>query len=58
MKKQAYIAPTMKVQKIELQSMIATSGGPQNVYSNEANGISSESAVLSRQSNSLWDDEE
>ena len=57
MKKQAYIAPTMKVQKIELQRMIATSG-PQNVYSDEAKGISSESDVLSRQSNSLWDDEE
>ena len=57
MKKQVYTAPMMKVQKIELQRMIATSG-PQNVYSDEANGISSESDVLSRQGNSLWDDED
>lgn len=56
MKKQAYMAPAMKVQKIELQHMIAFSG-PQ-VYSDEADGISDESSVLSREGSSLWDDED
>lgn len=56
--KKTYMAPTTKVQKIVLQSMITTSPGPQHVYSNSADGIDDESKILSRQSNNLWDDEE
>ena len=56
--KKIYLTPATKVQKIELQSMIAVSG-PQNVYSDEANGISNENSILSRESfGGLWDDEE
>jgi len=56
--KKTYMAPTTKVQKIELQSMIAVSG-PQNVYSEEANGINDENSILSRESfGSIWDDED
>ncbi|MBR2238844.1 MAG: hypothetical protein IJ887_13435 [Prevotella sp.] len=58
MKKQAYIAPATEVRKIKLQNMIASSPGPQHVYSNSADGIDDESKILSRQSNNLWDDEE
>lgn len=57
MKKQAYIAPATMVQKIELQSMIALSG-PQTVYSDEKDGINEESKILSRESFSIWDDED
>ena len=57
MKKLTYMAPTTKVQKIELQKMIATSG-PQNVYSAPEDGISDESSILSRRSSGLWDDED
>ena len=57
MKRQAYIAPVMMVQKIELQSMIAVSG-PQNVYSDEKDGISSENDILSRRGSGLWADDE
>ena len=57
MKKQAYMAPTTEVQKIELQHIMAGSG-PQNVYSNSADGIDDEDKVLSRQGSSLWDDNE
>ena len=56
--KKTYMAPTTKVQKIVLQNMIASSPGPQHVYSNSADGIDDESKILSRQSNNLWDDEE
>ena len=56
--KKIYLAPATEVQKIELQSMIAVSG-PQNVYSDEANGINDESSILSRESvGGLWDDED
>lgn len=57
MKKQAYMAPVSKVQKIELQRMIAGSG-PQHVYSDPNDGISDESKVLSRRDSGLWDDED
>ena len=56
--KKTYMAPTTKVQKIVLQSMITTSPGPQHVYSNLADGIDDESKILSRQSNNLWEEEE
>ena len=56
MKKQTYMAPTVEVQKIELQRMIAVSG-PQ-VNSNPDDGIDDESKVLSRRNNDMWDDEE
>lgn len=57
MKKQAYIAPATKVQKIELHRILAGSG-PQNVYSSPEDGISDESYVLSRKRSNLWDEEE
>ena len=56
MKKQAYIAPAMEVQKIELQRIMAGSG-PQNVYSDPYDGISDEGSILSRR-RSPWGDDE
>ena len=56
MKKQAYQTPKTTTFDIALQSLLAGSG-PENVYSDEKDGISKEEQILSRHTN-LWDDDE
>lgn len=56
MKKQLYITPATIVVRIHTSSMIAQS--PLGINTNDSDAITETDKLLSRESKSLWDDEE